>query len=114
MSQAMKEVSLYHVPASIELGLIHPHTKLDEMPEEGSLIYSNADMPKKQRNKKTQAEKYVHMWPKKPNNVMRSVTNTEDVWLPKPAIKSICRDKNCQSTRCYRSPRRPKYDKNCQ
>ena len=98
---------------SIELGLIHPHTKLDEMPEKGSLIYSKADMPKKQRNKKTQAEKYVHMRPKKPNNVMLSVTKEEntDVQLPKPAIKSICRDKNCQSTRCYRSPRRPKCDK---
>ena len=41
---------------SIELGLIHPHTKLDEMPEEGSLIYSKADMPKKQRSKSCQAE----------------------------------------------------------
>ena len=50
---------------SIALGLIHPHTNLDEVPEEGSLIYSKADMTKKQRNKKTQAEN-VHMWPKKP------------------------------------------------
>ena len=31
---------------SIELGLVHPHTNLDEVPEEGSLIYSKADMPK--------------------------------------------------------------------
>ena len=29
--------------ASIELGLTHPHTNLDEMPEEGNLIYSKAD-----------------------------------------------------------------------
>ena len=50
---------------SIALGLIHPHTNLDEVLEEGSLIYSKAEMPKKQRNKKTQAEN-VHMWPKKP------------------------------------------------
>ena len=122
---------------SIELGLIHPHTKLDEMPEEGSLIYSKADMPKKQRNKSCQAEsnmcskksknqvqrsydkncqaeKYVHMQPKKPNNVMRSVTNTEDRHSAKLQIRRLCRDKNCQSTRCYRSPRRPKCDKNCQ
>ena len=30
-----------------------------------------------------------------------------DLWLPKPA--RLCRDKNCQSTRCYKnmSPRRP-------
>ena len=41
---------------SIELGLIQPHTNLDEVPEEGNLIYSKADMPKKQRNKSCQAE----------------------------------------------------------
>ena len=116
---------------SIELGLIHPHTKLDEMPEEGSFIYSKADMPKKQRNKSCQAESNmcskkleIKSRNKKPmgsnkncqadkNKVMRSVTKEENtnVWLPKPAIKSICRDKNCQSTRCYRSPRRLKCDK---
>ena len=39
---------------SIELGLIHPHTNLDGVPEEGSLIYSIADIPKKQRNKNSQ------------------------------------------------------------
>ena len=36
---------------SIELGLIHPHRNLDVVPEEGSLIYSIADLPKKQRKK---------------------------------------------------------------
>ena len=41
---------------STELGLIYPHTNLDEVPEEGNLIYSKADMPKKQRNKSCQAE----------------------------------------------------------
>ena len=135
---------------SLELSLIHPHTNLDELPEEGSLIYSKADMPKQKRNKNTQAEKYVHMQPKKPatdvqsersamlihhnkikksnikdkeekflysdkncqankNDVMQSVTKEEntDVQLPKPA--RLCRDKNCQSTRCYTqmSPGRP-------
>ena len=43
------------------------------------------------------------------NSVMQSVTKEEntDVWLPKPA--RLCRDKNCQSMRCYKnmSPRRP-------
>ena len=41
---------------SIELGLIHSHRNLDKVPEEGSLIYSIADKPKKQKNKKCQAE----------------------------------------------------------
>ena len=51
---------------SLELSLIHPHRDLDELPEEGSLIYSIADMPKKKKNKNCQAEKYVHMWSEKP------------------------------------------------
>ena len=72
---------------SIALGLIHPNTNWDEVPEEGSLIYSKADMPKKQRNKETQTEKYVHMWPNKPNNVMQSVTNTEDRHQPNLKLK---------------------------
>ena len=37
--------------------------------------------------------------PRKPRNVMCSVTNT-DVWLPKPA--RLCSDKHCQSARCSR------------
>ena len=41
---------------SLELGLIHPHRNLDELPEEGSLIYSRADMPKKKKNKNCQTE----------------------------------------------------------
>ena len=98
------------------------------MPEEGNLIYSKADMPKKQRNKNYQAgnikgskkPKKV-MWSEKPaiisrnknpinkncqadkNSVMQSVTNTEDRHSAKPEIRRLCRDKNCQSTRCYKN-----------
>ena len=36
---------------SIALNLIQPHRDLDVVPEEGSLIYSKADMPVKQKNK---------------------------------------------------------------
>ena len=122
---------------SIELGLIHPHTNLGEVPEEGSLIYSIADMP---RNKSCQAESNMcskkpeissrnkkPMYsdkncqaesirrPRKPTGVMWSVTNTEDRQSAKPEIKRMCTDKNCQSTRCYsfkeKSQRRPMYDK---
>ena len=44
--------------------------------------------------------------PRKPRNVMQSVTNTDvmDVWLPKPVpneYRRVSSDKNCQSTRCY-------------
>ena len=56
--------------------------------------------------------------PKKPRSHMWSVTNNTDVWLPKPAVpyeyRRLCSDMNCQSTRWYRSPMRPMYDKNCQ
>ena len=70
-----------------------------------------------------------NIMPKKPRSHMQSVTNNTDVWLPKQAIRRLCKDKNwqstrcytkydktCQSTRCYKSPVRPvyKYDKNCQ
>ena len=54
---------------SIELGLIHPHTNLDEVPDEGSLIYSITDIPKKQRNKSCQAESIRR--PRKPKSVMQ-------------------------------------------
>ena len=44
---------------------------------------------------------------------MQSVTMKSDVQLPKPVIRRLCKDKTCQSTRCYKSPVRPvcKYDK---
>ena len=38
---------------SLELGLIQPHRNLDVVPEKGSLIYSKAAMPVKQKNKKS-------------------------------------------------------------
>ena len=45
------------------------------------------------------------------------VTNTEimNMQLPKPAMRRLCSDKKCQSTRCYKkqSPMRPMHDKNC-
>ena len=34
---------------SLELGLIQPHRGLDVVPEKGSLIYSKADLPVKQK-----------------------------------------------------------------
>ena len=55
---------------------------------------------------------------RKPRSDMQSVTNTDIVQLPKPAVpyeyRRLCKDKNCQFTRCYKSPVRPMYDKNCQ
>ena len=54
------------------------------------------------------------------NNVMQSVTNKDYVQFTKPAVpyeyRGLCKDKNCQSTRCYKSPVIPvyKYDKNFQ
>ena len=41
--------------------------------------------------------------PKKPKSHMQSMTNTTDMQLPKPAIRRLCNDKNCQSTRCYKN-----------
>ena len=86
---------------SIELGLIHPHTNLNEVPEEGSLIYSIADMPKNKKNKKCQTEGIGR--PRKPKVVIQSVTNTEDRQSANPEIRRLCSDKSCQSTRCYKN-----------
>ena len=74
---------------SLELGLIHPHTNLDAVPEEGSLICSKADMPKK--NKNCQAE-----------SMKGSVKPKKDMQSEKPAISSgnkmpMYPDKNCQA-----------------
>ena len=44
----------------------------------------------------------------KENTVMWSVTKEMDIQLAKPAIRRLCSDKNCQSTRCYQK-RRPMY-----
>ena len=38
---------------SLELGLMQPHRNLHVVPEKGSLIYSKADLPVKQKNKKS-------------------------------------------------------------
>ena len=54
--------------------------------------------------------------PGKPKSDTWSVTKVTDMQSPKSA--TLYSDKNCQSTRCYslrkKSPRRPRYDKNCQ
>ena len=48
--------------------------------------------------------------------VMPEIVNTEVKWLSTPTIRRLCQDEKCQSTRCYKSPVRPKYryDKKCQ
>ena len=38
---------------SLELGLIQPHRGFDVFPQKGSLIYSKADIPVKEKNKKS-------------------------------------------------------------
>ena len=52
--------------------------------------------------------------PRKPRGDMWSVTKETDMQLPKPAIRRLCSNKHCQSTRCYKSPVRPMYDKHYQ
>ena len=117
---------------SLELGLIHPHTNLEELPEEGSLIYSKTDMTKQRETRTLKLKKYVEMWPKKPtidiqsekpaissrnkkpmypdkncqadkNDVMWPVTKEENTDVWLPKPARLCRDKNCPSTRCYKN-----------
>ena len=84
---------------TIELGLKDPHSNLDEVTEEGSLIYSIADMPKKQKNKNCQAEN-VNMWPVKPQI---DVQLKKHIPLHKEN-KLLCHDKNCQEIKRPRKP----------
>ena len=56
-------------------------------------------------DKKSQAHKNCQtsvMRPKKPKSHMWSVTKKTDGQLSKPAIRRLCNEKNCQSTRCYK------------
>ena len=57
-------------------------------------------------DKNCQENENINMW---------SVTNTDNMWVPKPAVpneyRRLCSDKGCQSTRCYK---KSNYDKNCQ
>ena len=43
-----------------------------------------------------------NMRPKKPRTHMRSVTNTDNMWLPKPLTRRLCKNRYCQSTRCFK------------
>ena len=63
--------------------------------------------------------------PKKPRTHMRSVINTDNMQIPKPVARRLCKDRYCQSTRCFKKatkglktkvPERPRCgdDKNCQ
>ena len=94
---------------SIALGLIHTHRNLDEVPEEGSLTYSIADMPKKQKNKNCQAEN-VNMWPVKSQIDMQLKKNMplhKEKKYEYDDFKSQSTkedDKNCQEIRRPKMP----------
>ena len=73
--------------------------------------------PKMFSDKDCQEKQNANTWPVQPE-----VEKSSNQWLSKPAVpykyKSLCNDKNCQSTRCYKkkSSVRPVhgYNKNCQ
>ena len=46
---------------SLELGMIQPRRGLDMVKEKGSLIYSKADLPVKQKNKKNSRDEQSHI-----------------------------------------------------
>ena len=57
---------------------------------------------KKCSDKNCQENENIEMRAKKPKSDMQSMTNTDDMQLPKPAIRRLHKDKYCQSTRCYK------------
>ena len=63
------------------------------------------DGPKSESTMKKCSDKNCQTGVMRPNTTkshMWSVTKKTDVQLPKPAIRRLCNDKNCQSTRCYK------------
>ena len=46
--------------------------------------------------------------PRKPRTHMTSVTNADNMWLPKPVTRRLCKDRYCQSTRCYKKHSDPR------
>ena len=100
---------------SIKLSLIHTHINLDDLLEEGTLIYIIADMPKKQRNKNCQSEN-VNIQPVKPQMdvlLRKHIPLYKDKKYEYGDFKSqstkvdklLCSDKNCQE---IKRPRKPK------
>ena len=53
-------------------------------------------------DKNGQENEIINLWPEMPE---------VNVWLPKPAIRRLCSEKNCQSTRCYKKKNYNKYCK---
>ena len=71
------------------------------------------------KDKNFQAEKCIHMWPKKPANNMwsngsamliqhKKLKKQENI-NRRPVKSKVCADKKCQATKCYKA-----IDKNCQ
>ena len=51
---------------------------------------------KKCSDKNCQENENIEIRPKKAKSHMWSMTHTNDIQLPKPAIKRLCNDRNCQ------------------
>ena len=107
---------------SLRLRLIHPNSKLHQIPDCASLIYSNADHPMKRKSKKCVPEKYVNQCVLQENksstskqeykaNVYKEDGKSCQVNM-RPVKSTVADDKKSQSTKCYKNPICS--DKNCQ
>ena len=110
---------------SLELGLIQPHRNLDVVSEKGSLIYSKADMPEKQKNKKSAPVNKLNesvMSSKMQSHTVSRIEEKEGVQCKKKRkLKQKCKqkcqapsptlfnDNNCQAERNVNmQPKKPK------
>ena len=110
---------------SLELGLIQPHRDLNVVPDNGSLIYSKADLLVKQKYKKSAAvyklSNSVNSSEMQPppesrvqeteviqyvNKEVQTKSKQQQCQAPVPTVFV---DKKCQATTCYK-----KVDSNCQ
>ena len=91
---------------SIDLNLIQPNRDLDVVQEEGSLIYSKADMPVKQKNKKNSRDEHSH-------TVVFRVQKIDVNQCVNHKLQAKCKQQQCQ-VQAEKSvvmwPRKPRKD----
>ena len=97
---------------SIDLNLIQPHRDLDVVPKEGSLIYSKADMPVKQKNKKNLRDEQSHIVSRVETEVVQCKKKKVETTSKQQMCQAqVFNDKNCQAEKSVNMwPKKPEKD----
>ena len=85
---------------SLELGLIQPHRDLDVVPDKGSLIYSKADLPVKQKYKKVAPVYKLNddvNSSEMPSSIVSKVQETEVIQCVNKEVQTKRKQQQCQA-----------------